>query len=277
MRCRCDVCIVLYGVRETNINGEEDRVTSPSQVAGATQDAAGKTAGAAKNEAAQVGQAATSAAADVAGTAKEQVGAVTGEAVSQVKDLVGQARGEFSQQAGNATAKLGDSVRALVAELHEMSSAGQKQGPATEVVRQLAERGDKLADYLSNKQPSDMLQELRSFASQRPGGFLLGALAAGVLTGRVVRGATAAGKDSPSGSTYPAVGGGSTYDTASTYGTGSTGGSTYGRPVDHDAPVLDPAPTIETVPTASSVRDVPDEDLVIRPGATHNEPGAGLR
>lgn len=251
-------------------------MSSPSQVAGATSDAAGKTTGAAKDEAAQVGSAASSAAADVAGTAKEQVGAVTGEAVSQVKDLLGQARGEFSSQAGNATAKLSESVRAIVAELHEMGSAGSKQGPAAEVVRQLADRGDKLADYISSAQPADMLQELRSFASRRPGGFLLGALAAGVLTGRVVRGATA-GSGSPaiSGSTgHPGATGHSTASGAPAVRSG-TGGGTYAT--DLDAPVLDPAPTIKTLPAVSSVRDVPEDDLVIRPGTSVNEPGTGRR
>ncbi len=58
-------------------------MSSPSQVAGATQEAVGKTAGTAKDEAQQVGQVATDAAADVVGTTKEQVGAVTGEAVNQ--------------------------------------------------------------------------------------------------------------------------------------------------------------------------------------------------
>jgi hypothetical protein len=52
---------------------QEERVTtSPGQVAGATQQAAGQTATTAKDEAAQVGQVAAAAASDVAGTAKQQ-------------------------------------------------------------------------------------------------------------------------------------------------------------------------------------------------------------
>ncbi len=73
-----------------------------------------------------------------------------------------------------------------------------------------------------------MVQELRSFASQRPGGFLLGALAAGLVTGRVVRGATAAGHDEPASSpSYP--------------------------PAAATLPVLDPAPYAAGVPAISTV------------------------
>lgn len=168
-------------------------MSSPGQVAGATQDAAGQTAATAKEQASQVGTAATSAAADVASTTKEQAGAVAGEAVSQVRSLLDQTRAQVGEQAGGAQQKLGESLHGLADELRSMGDgSGSGSGPAAELARQLADRGSAVADYVSSKQPGELLGDLRSLAARRPGGFLLGALAAGLLAGRLTRGATAA-------------------------------------------------------------------------------------
>lgn len=175
-------------------------MSSPGQVAGATQDAAGATASTAKDEASQVGSAATSAAADVAGTTKEQAGAVAGEAVNQVRDLLDQTRAQVTEQAGTAQAKLGESLRSLVDELRSMGEgSGNGQGPAAELARTLADRGSAFADMISDKQPGELVQELRTFAARRPGGFLLGALAAGVVAGRLTRGVKDASSSDDSG------------------------------------------------------------------------------
>lgn len=187
-------------------------MTSPGQVAGATQEAAGQTASTAKDQAAQVSGAATSAAADVVGTTKEQAGAVAGEAASQVRDLLDQTKAQVQEQAGGAQQKLGESLRTLSDELKSMGDgSGSGSGPAAELARTLADRGSSLADYVSTKQPGELLQDLRSLAARRPGGFLLGALAAGVLAGRLTRGATAS---SSSSSSTPPVDGTSTADYA---------------------------------------------------------------
>lgn len=174
--------------------------TSPGQVAGATQQAAGQTASTAKDEAVQVGQTAASAASDVAGTAKQQAGQVAGEAVNQLRQLTGDAKGQASQQATNATQKLSDTVRSLAGEVRDMSQGkGEPSGTVAGLAQQLADKGEQLAEYIAGQGPGGLVQELRSFASRRPGTFLLGALGAGLATGRVVKGATA-GSGSGSGS-----------------------------------------------------------------------------
>jgi len=167
---------------------QEDRVSSPGQVAGATQQAAVETAAAARDEAAQVGSTASAAASDLTGTVKEQAGAVAGEAATQVRDLLDQTRSQLSEQAGGAQQKLGESVRGLSEELRSMADgSGSGSGPAAEFARSLADRGRTVADYLGSKEPGELVQELRLLAARRPGGFLLGALAAGVVAGRLVR------------------------------------------------------------------------------------------
>ncbi len=166
--------------------------TSPGQVAGATQQAAGQTAGTAKDEAAQVGQVAASAATDVASTAKQQAGHVAGEAVNQLKALTDDARNQASQQVNNATEQLSSRVRSLAGELRDLGQGkGDANGTIAGLVQQLADRGEQLADSITARGPGGLVQDLRGFAARKPGTFLLGALAAGVVTGRLVKGATA--------------------------------------------------------------------------------------
>ena len=166
--------------------------TSPGQVAGATQQAAGTTATTAKDEAAQVGQVAASAASDVAGTAKQQAGQVAGEAVNQLKSLTDDARSQATQQASNATEQLSNKVRTLATEMRDLGQGkGDANGTIAGLVQQLADRGEQLADHISQQGPGGLVQDLRSFAARKPGTFLLGALAAGAVTGRLVKGATA--------------------------------------------------------------------------------------
>lgn len=172
--------------------------TSPGQVAGATQQAAGQTATTAKDEAAQVGQVAAAAASDVAGTAKQQAGQVAGEAVNQLRSLTDDARNQASQQANQATEQLSTRLRALAGEARELGQGnGDANSTVAGLVQQLADRGEQLADQISARGPGGLVQDLRSFAARKPGTFLLGALAAGVVTGRLVKGATA--DSTPSG------------------------------------------------------------------------------
>jgi hypothetical protein len=97
-----------------------------------------------------------------------------------------------NEQAVNATGKLGESLRSLSDELRSMGEgSGTGSGPAAELARTVAGKGDAVATFLDGKQPGELLQDLRSYASRNPGTFLLGALAAGVVAGRFVRGAKA--------------------------------------------------------------------------------------
>ena len=177
-------------------------MTSAGQTAGAAQQAAGVTASTAKDEAARTASTAASAAGDVAGTAKQQAGQVAGEAVNQVRQLADDARGEASAQLSSAADKLGDLIRSLASEMRDLSQGNaDSSGKVAGLASQLAGTGERWADQVSQLGPDGLLREVRSFASRKPGTFLLGALAAGVATGRLVRGAVDANSSSPS--TYP--------------------------------------------------------------------------
>jgi hypothetical protein len=114
---------------------------------------------------------------------------VAQEAKVQARDLFGEARGQVQAQARVGQQKATDGIRTLSRELREMADGGQQPGTASEIARQAADRADRLADWLGQREPGDLIEEIRSFARRRPGAFLLGAALAGTVVGRLTRGA----------------------------------------------------------------------------------------
>ena len=143
----------------------------------------------ARDEAAEVGRTAADAGRQVAGTAAEQAANVAQEVKAQARDLVGEARGQVQDQARSGQQKAAEGIRALSQELRGMADGGQQSGTVSEVARQAADRADSLAGWLAEREPGDLVDEVRSFARRRPGAFLLGAAIAGVVVGRLTRGA----------------------------------------------------------------------------------------
>jgi hypothetical protein len=158
----------------------------------------------ARDEATEVGRTAADAGRQVAGTAAEQAANVAQEVKAQARDLVGEARGQVQGQARAGQQKATDGIRALSGELREMAGTGQQQGTVSEVARQVADRADRLADWLGEREPGDLVEEVRAFARRRPSVFLAGAALAGVVVGRLTRGAVDASRGpstlSPGGS-----------------------------------------------------------------------------
>ena len=149
----------------------------------------------AKDQAAQVGQNAAGAGQYVAGVAKDQAQNVVAEAGSQAKDLLGQARTELTEQAGQQQQRLAAGLHALGDELHSMARHSEQPGVATDLARQGASRSHGAASWLESREPGHLVEEVKSFARQRPGTFLLAALGAGLLAGRLTRGVKDAGSD----------------------------------------------------------------------------------
>jgi hypothetical protein len=154
----------------------------------------------AKDQATQVGQSAAQAGGEVAQTTKEQAKEVVAETTRQARDLAGEARSQVRQQANGQRDRAVGGLRTLGDELNSMAEQGGQSGVATEVARQLSTRANDLAGYLEQREPGDLVNEVRDFARRRPGVFLLGAALAGVAAGRLVKGATAARSSSSSSS-----------------------------------------------------------------------------
>ena len=66
-----------------------------------------------------------------------------------------------------------------------------ESGMAADLARQGASRLDAAASWLENRQPGEILDEVRSFARRRPGAFIAGAAILGLVGGRMTRGLTA--------------------------------------------------------------------------------------
>lgn len=145
----------------------------------------------AKSQASDVAGGAKDAAQQVAGTAKEQAGQVAQEAKSQVRQVVGQAQSELSDQAQTQQTKAASNLHSLGDQLAAMAQGSDQPGMATDVAQQAADRAHEFAGWLENRDPQGVLDEVRSFARRKPGVFLVAALGAGVLAGRLARGMSA--------------------------------------------------------------------------------------
>lgn len=148
----------------------------------------------------------------VAGTAVQQGRNVAEQTRLQVQDLARQARAQAADSSRTQKDRAAGSLRALADELQAMGgSSGGQGGLATGLAQQAATKVHDLAGWLETREPGELLEQVRTFARRRPGAFLLGAVTAGAVAGRLSRGAVAAaGADDtppaaapPTGTTYP--------------------------------------------------------------------------
>lgn len=187
-------------------------------------------------------QAAASTAADetkhVAGVAQGEAAKVATEAKQQVSSLASEATAQVSQQASEQTKqqrdKLVGTLGSLSDDLDQMADGGQ--GLAADVAKEVAGHARALTSYLDGREPGELLEDVRDFARRRPGTFLLGALVAGIVAGRVARGV----KDAPSASS----------------GSPSAGAATPVRPFDGEESTIDtslpsyPSPPVSPPPSS---------------------------
>ncbi|WP_167736624.1 hypothetical protein [Nocardioides sp. 1609] len=149
-------------------------------------------------------QAAASTAAEegkhVAGVAQSEAKKVASEATSQVRSVLDDARTQVGGQLGDQTRQQRDNLVVTLGtfgdDLATMAEAPEG-GLAADVAREVAQHAQRLTGYLEGREPGELLDDARDFARRRPGTFLLGALVAGVVVGRVARGVKDAGPDAP--------------------------------------------------------------------------------
>lgn len=100
--------------------------------------------------------------------------------------------GQVSDQATVQRDKLSQTLRTLGDDLEQMASHGQDSGLAADLAREVAARARAFGSHLEGREPAQLLDDVRDVARRHPGTFLLGALAAGLVAGRLFR-ATADG------------------------------------------------------------------------------------
>ncbi|MDP8931153.1 MAG: hypothetical protein M3O70_21915 [Actinomycetota bacterium] len=147
----------------------------------------------ARHEAAGVGQTAGEAGGQVAQAATQQAREVASETAQQARSMLDEGMGQLRQQAREGQQKVASGLRTLADELRGMAKKGGQSGIAGDLVREASDRAHGAAAWLERRGPGDLLEEVRGFARQRPGTFLLGAALAGVVAGRLTRGAVGSG------------------------------------------------------------------------------------
>ncbi len=138
----------------------------------------------------------------VASTAAEQGKNVLDEGKAQARNLTHEVGQQAHEQSRVQKDKAASGLRSLGAELQSMAAAqGGQSGLATDLAQQASVKVQDLAGWLDQRDPGELLDEVRALARRKPGTFLLGALAAGVVAGRLTRGAVDATRsDSGEGS-----------------------------------------------------------------------------
>jgi hypothetical protein len=211
--------------------GDDDlEGATPVGPSGRGEDAgrAQRVAGAAKEEGAHVAE-----------TAKGEAQQVAGEAKEKAADILKEAKGQVDQQSRTQLQALASKLEQLSGEVDSMVQGSDTQGTATELARQLSARTHALSARLSEREPKDLLEDVRGFARQRPGAFLVGALATGIVAGRLTRGVKKAHDDDSSSSSsnttpapaeMPTTSSGPTAQTAGDFASTSAVGGMRGDP-----------------------------------------------
>ena len=178
----------------------------------------------AKERAAEVKDTSVAAGQHVAGVAKDELHKVGSETKQQAKDLYRQTQSELADQAASQQKRVASGLRSIGDELGSMADSSQDQGVASDLVHQAATRASGIADWLDQRDPGSLVEELKGFARRRPGTFITIAAVAGVVAGRLTRSVIAESKESSddgaSGSTHRDVTTGTHVDTSRVTGSG---------------------------------------------------------
>jgi len=184
-------------------------------------------AGGAKEQAKQAAGTAADEGKHVADVAKSEAQSVAADAQEQARNLVADARTQIQEQSRSQLESLVSTMQGFAEDLEKMARGeGTGSGLAHDVVSQVSDRAKGLSSQLQGREPSEVLDQARDLARRRPGTFLLGALAAGVVAGRLARGAKDAGGSSTGSSATPTT----NLDLPTTSDTGPAAPGMYSAP-----------------------------------------------
>jgi hypothetical protein len=180
----------------------------------------------------------------VAGVAADEAKSVAAEAKDQVRGLAAQAMGDVQGQVEDQTRQQKDRLAGTLATFSTDlgSMAESRSGLAAGAARELADRAHTLSEHLDGREPRELLDDVRRFARQRPGTFLIGALAAGVVVGRFARSTkdAAAAADAGRGTHKPTTSAGLTDQATQTSVLPARSGEPFAAPTP-PAPLATPA------------------------------------
>ena len=131
----------------------------------------------------------------VADVAREQASGVAVEAGRQGRNLLHQAQGQLEEKAAQGQERLANQLFSLSDELRSMADASGQGGMAASLANQAASRVRTAGQWLDDRQPGQVAEEMQSFARRRPAAFLALAVGAGLVAGRLTRGLKDANSD----------------------------------------------------------------------------------
>jgi hypothetical protein len=158
-----------------------------SVVARTVRDSGADVARAVRDGGVDVARTAHDAGADVARTAMTEAREVAHTAHDQADQAQAGVRQRLREEVDRQHRQVTDRVDAFARELSAMA-AERPDTPASELVTMLAQRSRSFGDYLDQHGPEKVLHEVQDFARRHPGTFLVAAVAAGFVAGRMGKG-----------------------------------------------------------------------------------------
>jgi hypothetical protein len=121
-----------------------------------------------------------------ASVASDEAKQVASDVRDQARGLLDETKNQVEDQSRTQRDRLVETLRTFGDDLDGMAQDGN--GLASGAAREVAQRVRTISERLDGREPSELLDDLRSFARRRPGMFLAGAVISGVVVGRLLRG-----------------------------------------------------------------------------------------
>ena len=131
---------------------------------------------------------------NTAAVAQDEAKQVASDVREQARGLLTETRTQVEDQSRTQRDRLVETIRTFSDDLDGM--AEQRGGLASDAAREVANRVRSFGQQLDGREPTELLDDLRSFARRRPGMFLAGSVIAGVVVGRFLRGSREAAQSS---------------------------------------------------------------------------------
>jgi len=198
----------------------------------------------AKQEARGVAQEGVEGGKHVAAVGADQAKQVASEAGHQAKALLGQAQSELVDHASSQQNRVADQLHSLSHELGSMASKSEEEGLAKDLAQQASQQLGSIAHWLQEREPGDLVTELKDFARRKPGTFLAVAAGLGLLAGRMTRGVKAGAPDEDVRTTDVAVTAPVRQDVTTPVSSVTSPGNAYGDEYGDNRPgLVTPNPT----------------------------------
>lgn len=153
----------------------------------------GDEGGGMKERASEVVAEADAGASHVAHVAGDEARSVAHEAKSAARTFFDETRTQLQGQAATQQHRAGQALRAAGDQLSEMAQGASSDTMASGLVRGLGSQTQRVGAWLDEREPADLVREVRGFARRHTGAFLVIAAGIGVVAGRLTRALTASG------------------------------------------------------------------------------------